>query len=93
MESSTILLLVFAFISVSASGNEKNNETDMTYPEATEVDAEKDIENKEIEVLKQKIADIVGEAFYNLTTAKDLESIDKSDSEFEINIASRVDDM
>ena len=67
----------------------------MTYPEATEVDAENDIENKGIVDLKQNIADIVGEAFYNLTTAKekDMKSIEQSDSEFEGNIATHVDDM
>ena len=81
--------MVLAFISVSAFGNEKKNDTVVTYPEAIKVDAEKDIENKEIEDLKQKISDIVGEAFYNLAVAKekDPESIEQSDSEFEINIA------
>ena len=77
MKSSAVLIFVLAFISVSPLGEEKKNYAVETYPEATEVDAEKDIENKEIEDLKQKIADIVGEAFYNLTAAKekDLKSI------------------
>jgi hypothetical protein len=93
MESSTFLVLAFVFISVSVYGDGKKTETTVT--EAGAVDAKKDIENKEIEDLKQKIADIVSEAFYNLTTAKenDLISIEQSDSKFEDNIATHDDNM
>ena len=69
MKSSGVQILALALLSVSALGDKKKNV--VIYPEATEVDTEKDIENKEIKDLKQKIADIVGEAFYNLTTAKE----------------------
>ena len=51
------------------------------------------IENKEIEDVKQKIADIIGEAYYNLTAPKDedLKSMEQSDSESDKNRASPVD--
>ena len=66
MKSSDVLILVLAFISVSAFGEEKKNYVVVTYPEATEVDAE----SKEIEDLKQMIADIVVKAFYNYNYKK-----------------------
>jgi hypothetical protein len=95
MKSSTVSIFVLAFISVSAFDEEKKNETVVTYPDADAVDAEEDVENKGIADLKQKIADIVGEAFYKITTAKekDLKSIEQSDSESDGNISTHVDDI